>query len=110
MALEAMGATKHRLDMEVRKEVAAAEKSAAADKTTAKATGTAAAGSAAAPTIDTSAVTDGSIPIDVTSIDTNSLWIFGTIAVVALVATAFLIIRSRAAKEREAAYKGVVVA
>ena len=89
---------------------AAAEKAATRDKTTAKATGTTAAASATAPTVDTSNVTDGSLPIDVTTMDTTSLWIFGTVAVAALVVTVFLIIRSRAAKEREAAYKELVAA
>lgn len=108
MALAAMGATKGVVQMEARKEAAAAEKAAANAKTAAKTTGTAAAGSAAAPTVDTTK--DRAVPIDVTTIDTTSLWIFGTIAAAALVVTVFLIIRSRAAKEREAAYLELVKA
>jgi len=110
MALEAMGQSKVQITMAARGEVASAEKSAAGDKAKAKITGTAAAGSAAAPTVDASKVTDGSIPIDLTTIDAASLWIFGAVALGCLVFTAFLIIRSRAAKEREAAYKGLVAA
>lgn len=110
MARAAMGKAAGQVKMEARTEAAAAEKAATRDKTTAKATGTTAAASATAPTVDTSNVTDGSLPIDVTTMDTTSLWIFGTVAVAALVVTVFLIIRSRAAKEREAAYKELVAA
>lgn len=96
MALAAMGISDTAIKTKARTEAVAAQKQASTAAKTATGTATTSVATGSTPVVDPTAVTDA-----------TTLWVLGVVCVAALVLTAFLIAKKRAADSRAAAYAEV---